>query len=332
MNASLRCVTVESPARLHLGFVDLSGDLGRKFGSLGLAIEGLSTVVRAVPAEGLQVSGLESDRTEKYARETLRTLGLPSGVALDVIEAIPAHAGLGSGTQLALAVASAIVNVNGLHQTTRELAAVTGRGLRSGIGIGVFDTGGFILDGGLAERTVVPPVLSRFEFPETWRVILVHDDAHKGLNGPAEQAAFKAASPMQPNLADKLCRLTLMGVFPALVEQDFATFSSAVAEIQNIIGGYFGPWQGGAFTSADVRSAIGVLHNEYGLAGVGQTSWGPTGFAFVESAPEAAVACAALCDRFAERSCLRFSVHSARNSGASIHCSETLPRESNATA
>ena len=138
MSAAPRCITVESPARLHLGFVDLSGDLGRKFGSLGLAIEGLSTIVSATRSQSLTATGLESARTLGYARDVLASLQLDPCVALEVHTAIPAHAGLGSGTQLALAVASAITTVCDFERSVPELAGLTGRGARSGIGIGVF--------------------------------------------------------------------------------------------------------------------------------------------------------------------------------------------------
>ena len=35
--------SVRAPGRLHLGFLDPSGTLGRRFGSLGLTIEGFET-------------------------------------------------------------------------------------------------------------------------------------------------------------------------------------------------------------------------------------------------------------------------------------------------
>ena len=38
-------VTVAVPARLHLGFLDLDGGLGRRFGSIGVAISDLHTRV-----------------------------------------------------------------------------------------------------------------------------------------------------------------------------------------------------------------------------------------------------------------------------------------------
>ena len=38
-------ISITSPARLHLGFMDLNGSLGRKFGSVGLAIDSIETSV-----------------------------------------------------------------------------------------------------------------------------------------------------------------------------------------------------------------------------------------------------------------------------------------------
>lgn len=332
MSAAPRCITVESPARLHLGFVDLSGDLGRKFGSLGLAIEGLSTIVSATRSQSLTATGLESARTLGYARDVLASLQLDPCVALDVHTAIPAHAGLGSGTQLALAVASAITTACDFERSVPELAELTGRGARSGIGIGVFASGGFVVDGGRSDKSSVPPVLARFDFPADWRVILVHDEAHEGLSGSAENAAFRDAPPMRVALAERLCRLTLMGVFPALVERDFATFATSIAQIQAIIGDYFSPFQGGRFTSPDVAAAVAYLRDAHGLQGIGQTSWGPTGFAFAPSAAVAAAAVRAAAARFADQPHVGFSVHAARNTGASIQRSAAAKQRSNATA
>ena len=38
-------VRVAAPARLHLGFLDPAATLGRRFGSVGLVLDGLDTVV-----------------------------------------------------------------------------------------------------------------------------------------------------------------------------------------------------------------------------------------------------------------------------------------------
>lgn len=312
--------------------MDLNGNLGRRFGSLGLALDGLSTQVTASASAGFHIDGDEASRAEKYAIKVLQALGLPRQLSLSVNNAIPAHAGLGSGTQLALAIATAIAELFGLDRDLRELAAVTGRGQRSGIGIGVFETGGFIFDGGLAPTTVVPPLLARFEFPQDWWAILVCDDTHQGLNGVAEIAAFESIQPMNQATAAELCRLTLMGVFPAIVESDFRSFSTHIATIQQAIGEHFGACQGGQFTSPAVAAAISWIQQTHGVTGVGQTSWGPTGFAFVEGAAPVNQILKALSSRFSGVSGLRFSAHQACNRGAKIAHEEQSNAASMASA
>ena len=55
-------VRVEAPARLHLGFIDVSGSLGRRFGSLGLTLEELSTVLSLRRAERFDARGPDASR------------------------------------------------------------------------------------------------------------------------------------------------------------------------------------------------------------------------------------------------------------------------------
>src|SRR5262249_28537159 len=59
-------VTVSVPARLHFGFVDLNGGLGRRFGSLGLGLEAPSTCVSLARSARLEVSGPDAERARRY--------------------------------------------------------------------------------------------------------------------------------------------------------------------------------------------------------------------------------------------------------------------------
>ncbi|MGZ5843947.1 MAG: GHMP kinase, partial [Xanthobacteraceae bacterium] len=87
--------------------------------------------------------------------------------------------------------------------------------------------------------------------------------------------------------ASHLCRLVLMKALPALAECNIADFGSAIKEMQMLLGDYFAAIQGGSrFSSPDVAAALGVLEDE-GAFGIGQSSWGPTGFAFASSVEEA---------------------------------------------
>ena len=68
-------VVVRAPARLHFGFIDLDGSLGRRFGSIGLAIDEPKIIVEATPAHRLSVTGDESGRAPALARRFLSHYG-----------------------------------------------------------------------------------------------------------------------------------------------------------------------------------------------------------------------------------------------------------------
>lgn len=280
------CVTVTVPARLHLGFLDLNGDLGRRFGSIGVAISDLKTRISFHRALHTSVRGPETDRVRHHVETTRRFLGIADGFDVRVEEVVPSHAGLGSGTQLALAVAAGLRRLHGFPIDVRGDALRLGRGRRSGVGIGLFDRGGFVVDGGQGEAGGIAPVVSRLEFPERWRILVVLDPARHGLNGASELSAFATLAPMPDAQAAHLCRLVLMGVLPSLAESALPGFAAAIQEIQAQLGDYFAPAQGGRFSSPAVARALEHLQRA-GALGIGQSSWGPTGFAFAPSAEEA---------------------------------------------
>jgi beta-RFAP synthase len=271
---------------LHLGFFDLEGGAGRRFGSIGLSLDQPATRLSARRAAETRVSGPEQDRVSRYLTKMCAHLGLSGHYAIDIERAMPSHAGLGSGTQLALGLAAALRRLEGHSDDLRGDAERLDRGARSGIGIGLFGQGGLVVDGGKGRLAAPPPLLARLEVPEAWRVLLVLDRDRAGLSGPQERSAFDALAPMDPAVSGAICRLVLMQALPALAEQDLAGFGSAVTAIQNHAGDYFAPSQGGRFTSPLVGDAMRVLA-QAGATGIGQSSWGPTGFAFAANDSEA---------------------------------------------
>lgn len=280
-------VEVIAPSRLHLGFLDMEGGLGRKFASLGITLDGPRTHLTATPAATTTVCGPSSERALKVLARLSAELGLSQPVNLTIHQAIAEHVGLGSGTQMSLAVGIALSRLAGKDTTPRQIANVLDRGARSGIGIAGFETGGVILDGGRANassetKTDVPPVLSRLPFPDDWRVILISDDQFQGLSGAAEIEGFKTLPPFPADLAGRLCRLTIMRILPALAEKDLPGFGSGVTELQSIMGDHFAASQGGRFTSPNVAEVLSWFQSQ-GVHGIGQSSWGPTGFALVPS-------------------------------------------------
>jgi beta-ribofuranosylaminobenzene 5'-phosphate synthase len=280
-------ITVTVPARLHLGFLDLNGRLGRRFGSIGLAISELRTSIAIRRTEHAKLSGPDSERARHYLESMERLLALASAHELTVLEAVPAHAGLGSGTQLALAVAAGVRRLHDLPLDVERDALHLGRGARSGIGIGLFSRGGLVVDGGRGNERRPAPVVSHLPFPDCWRVLVILDPKLRGVHGADEVKTFAALEPMTDADATRICRLVLMQALPSLAEHDLAGFGAAIRELQARLGDYFAPAQGGArFTSRDVAEVMEAL-DRAGATGVGQSSWGPTGFAFAPSVEEA---------------------------------------------
>ena len=313
----MRRITVSAPARLHLGFLDLHGGLGRSFGSLGLTLSELSTDIHIEPGVELRVEGPEAERAEKFARRLLDRFGAGQGAHISIEQSIPAHIGLGSGTQLALAIGMALSRLHDWHLEARTIAALADRGARSGIGIGAFNTGGFLVDGGKTAHGEAPRIVTRAEFPSQWRVLLIFDQHTQGLHGEAELAAFRDLPEFPEGSAGELCRLALMQVLPALLEADFASFSSAIGRIQRTVGDYFAPAQGGRFASPLVAKVLSWLEAQ-GVTGLGQSSWGPTGFAVLASETQAHSVLRAAQARWGEAGLLHFQVCAGLNRGAVV--------------
>ncbi len=289
-------VRVSTPARLHLGFLDLNGDAGRKFGSIGLAVNSHFTTVTANNSKGFSVSGPEENsavcnRAELITQTFYQTLGkaIPEeaqGVHINLEQLIPEHAGFGSGTQLSLAIGTALCCLHNIKASTREIAAQLGRGARSGIGISTFDLGGFIVDGGLKPSTFVPPLLAHHPFPDDWYVVLVMDTQHQGVHGQQEKQAFSTLAKFPQQNSQAICHLTLMQLLPALLERDIDQFGDAITRIQALIGDHFAPAQGGRYTSEIVAQVLEQAQ-QLGHKGIAQSSWGPTGCVFVEGEQQA---------------------------------------------
>jgi beta-RFAP synthase len=318
-------IQLRAPGRLHLGFLDPSGSLGRRFGSLGLVIEGFETEVELSAALANRVTAETPEGDAQVARATayLHTLCSRSGhhepLHLRLLRVLPAHGGFGSGTQLALAIARAFAQWHQMDASTATLAHWLGRGQRSGIGIHGFDQGGLLVDGGPSADGRPAPLLSRIALPEDWRVLVVQDERERGLAGSAEKAALAALDPMPAAQAAEICHEVLMRVLPGAAGAEFDVFALGVSRVQQLLGEHFAPVQNGrAYTSAAVGRLMQWVDASNHSAAIGQSSWGPTGFAIVESqahaqALEAAARAAGVVDRG-----LSLRIVAARNRGAEI--------------
>lgn len=294
-------VFVEAPARLHFGVLDLRGRLGRSFGGLGAAVPSPSLLLEARLADGLSAEGPEGDRAVEFARRWLTNQGLQTGAHFRVHRAIPAHSGLGSGTQLGLAVGRALGTLHGIQADPIELARATGRGKRSAIGTWVFAYGGFIVEGGRRpDSDRVAPLLARFSIPESWRCVVAVPEGGRGLSGEAEAEAFEQLPSPPDREVERVSHLVLMQLLPALVESDLPSFGDALSQIQRITGTWFSPQQGGIFAPGPTELVVRDMAAA-GALGVGQSSWGPAAYGLVEGDPAAADLAARIRERLGSR-------------------------------
>ncbi len=277
-------VQVKTLARLHLGLIDLNGDCGRLFGGLGVAIDHPNVILEATKSPSLVVTGERSELAKKYAHKFLDAYKISGQVCLTIKEAIPEHAGLGSGTQFALAVATAIAQLYNIDASVNDLAVAMGRTAQSGVGTGVFAHGGLVVDAGKntqnpAQKSI--PLICRQAFPKDWRFIVAIPNVQKGLSNEAETSAFQNLPPMPPAEVGKICRLVLLKLLPSVIEENIKNFGEAMTQIQCIVGDSFAAAQGGRYSSSPSSQCIEFML-ENGAYGAGQSSWGPTVYGLVK--------------------------------------------------
>jgi beta-RFAP synthase len=273
-------IRVTTGSRLHFGLIGLGAGAPRQFGGVGLMVAGPSLALQVVPAEEWTASGPLAERALGFARQFARGIGIDRPQQITIERAPAEHVGLGTGTQLGLAVGRALAAAWSLGLTATDLAHRVGRGRRSAIGVHGFDQGGFLVDGGKRDAETVAPLLVRTAFPEEWRLVVAKPVAAQGLHGLDEQRAFADLAVSATPQADVLCRLVLLGMLPAMAERDCRTFGEALYEFNRRVGEAFAAAQGGVYAGPLTTGLVDWFRRQ-GATGVGQSSWGPTVFAVV---------------------------------------------------
>ncbi|MGB9938183.1 MAG: beta-ribofuranosylaminobenzene 5'-phosphate synthase [Methanobacterium sp.] len=292
---------IRTPSRLHLTLIDLNGSIGRIDGGVGLTVQEPELVLHAEPQEsGIEITfekeanqNLVKDYSEKIENSTRKMLGflkIDSGVKFNVKNMYPAHSGLGSGTQISLAVGKLILKLNGHDLSAPEIAKIVGRGGTSGIGVQAFDHGGFIIDGGhslnekpdflpsSASHALPAPLIARYDFPKDWKTIMAIPNIPAGASGPKEVNIFQEYCPIPLSEVQKLSHVLLMKMMPAVVEKDIESFGYAVSEIQST-----------GFKKIELELQDPLVNEiiermrSAGAPAVGMSSFGPTVYAVTDT-------------------------------------------------
>ncbi|MFO7925692.1 MAG: beta-ribofuranosylaminobenzene 5'-phosphate synthase family protein [Halobacteriota archaeon] len=275
-------VRVDAGARLHVGFQNLSLAHERLYGGVGVALESPEVVLEAEPTDRIVCSDA---LVEAYAEQSCDLLGV-GGVSIDVIEALPRHVGVGSGTQTALAALAAVSRAHGVTVSVRELAPSLNRGGRSGVGVATFERGGFVVDAGhpterfttappAAGEWTVPAVTARHRLPDEWRFLIVLPEANEGRSGENEEESMRSVvENADPSVADSLATLLIRRLLPAAAEGRLEAFGDAVGDFGRLNGAWYADEQGGVYRPPAGR-LIDELTESPAVRGVGQSSWGP---------------------------------------------------------
>jgi beta-ribofuranosylaminobenzene 5'-phosphate synthase len=310
--------------RLHFGFQNLSLAHGRLYGGVGVAVDEPRLTLRAERADTLTC---DDDAARPYVERVVDHLDLP-GASVTVDRDIPRHAGLGSGTQLALTSLVAVAGAYDRSVDPREHAPALDRAGRSGVGVAAFERGGFVVDGGHPTELFttappetgewsVPPVIARHDLPTKWRFVLAVPDG-EGESGEDEDESMRSVvERADPGIAEDIARLVTQELLPGAATGDRVGFGGAIARLGRLNGAWYADEQGGVYRPP-AGALVDRLSADPAVSGAGQSSWGPTVYALtdadaVESVVEAAreALAAASCEG-------QVLVTSPRNEGAAV--------------
>jgi beta-RFAP synthase len=267
---------ISTPARLHFGIIDMRGDLGRMYGSVGVAIREPRLIISATRSSTLKATGSRSNRVLEFAKIILNDAGISEGVDFHVRKDIPEHKGFGSGTQLALAVGSSISRLYDLNLNVANIIMKLSRSKVSGIGAQTFQHGGFIVDGGRRVNKLdsAPPLVFHSDVPLNWRFVIGIPEINQAMSGEMEKKAFKTFEPPSQERVGEVARIVLMKMIPSIIEKDIVAFGESMTDLDFKFGEYWIKVQGGRFSHPIIEAGVNHLLKS-GSYGVGQSSWGP---------------------------------------------------------
>jgi beta-ribofuranosylaminobenzene 5'-phosphate synthase len=265
-----------------------------RYGGIGVMVETPGIILQARPEEMWSAEGPLANRALGFAEGLAAALSPPDIQPLHftVEKAPPEHCGFGTGTQLACAVARAISEVSNISEVSMmALARLVGRGARTAVGIAGFELGGLLLDRGSSSNASDTSGVLRLDFPEAWRLVVFIPPMGLGLHGEQETKAFdqlERATVAQSS--DRAATITPRSGFSAALEEtwraaadaNFHGFCRALHDFNTQVGSIFASMQGGTYAHPMTTEMIEFLCNR-GICGVGQSSWGPAGFAIAEN-------------------------------------------------
>ncbi len=311
-------VTVTAPAHLHTGNFDMTGDLGRLYGTVGFAVDRLLEVE---VAKAVDVKS-EDEAAYLFASRFVDAFDI-AGAEVKVKKSIPKFVGMGYHTTLALSIGSALAKLYGLQLTTEQIALTMQRGAITSLGVHAFKVGGFIVEGGFRvdqREKMIPPLIFHQAVPNNWLfVIAIANEPQEKIVKMRENEdhILRNLKLMPKETSDKLSRIVLVKIIPSIVEIDLKSFGEGLTAFNSELGKFWNEYQcGRTYCHPVVEEAIKIILKRSTCAC--QTSWGPTIYGIVDRQSQAELLTKELKDYLSRNGGGEVFYTKAANSGASI--------------
>ena len=311
-------VKVTAPAHLHTGNFDMTGDLGRLYGTVGFAVD-RCLEIEVSKADEVKA---EDDAAYIFTKRFAETFDL-AGAEVKVKKSIPKFVGMGYHTTLALSIGSALAKLYGLKLTTEEIALAMKRGAITSLGVHAFKVGGFIVEGGfrVKEREkMIPPLIFHQPVPSNWHfVIAIAKEPQEKIVKMRENEdhILRNLKLMPKETSDMLSRIVLVKIIPSMVEGDLKSFGEGLTAFNSELGKFWNEYQcGRTYCHPVVEEAIKIMLRRSTCAC--QTSWGPTIYGIVDGQSKAEILSKELSSYLAKNGGGEVFITKANNVGAVI--------------
>jgi len=272
-------IDITTGSRLHFGLICSEPASRWRFGGIGVMLRQpawrLSVTRIAADTDVIEAEDDISPRIQEFLHR-IRTHQCVGSLRITVHQGVSFHTGLGSGTQLGLALSAGIelMTHRRLQKDPFLLAELTDRAERSAIGTVGFARGGFLVDNGEFQGDPINRRVNRMAFPDDWRFVLVRPENSQGLSGEKERTFFGQRIHMPHALVENLEQQVLLQIVPAVREKQFFSFTKSLEKYGQTVGTFYAAEQGGVF-SHSLMAQLATHLRASGVSGMAQSSWGP---------------------------------------------------------
>ncbi|AFV97821.1 MULTISPECIES: beta-ribofuranosylaminobenzene 5'-phosphate synthase family protein [unclassified Sulfuricurvum] len=245
-------VQIKINSRIHTTLISLHSNGYRQNGGFGFAIEEPSLNIRGENFQSFEiidhrVRGFSMDEKQRLLNVLEQTADQKNFVQKCIIEIsgdVASHMGFGTGTAIRLASLELLYLINGSEYTEQEIINASGRGGTSGIGIHTYFNGGYVFDIGrgdqgenflpscATEKHPSSPLALLHEPMPDWEIGLCIPKYIMSKNEVEEKAFFSQTCPIEPSESYETLYHVVYGVLGGIKEDNRATFSEAIKNIQ----------------------------------------------------------------------------------------------------